>query len=123
MTNYNPPHEARDEKKLAGLIEAIRLGETLPPIVVNGVTALTGSHRIEAYRQARLLADDEPTDAWDNANLDLATVEVSDEQYMAARDALGFADGEEIGDCNAFCAALYDVCDDTAVRAALADQR
>jgi hypothetical protein len=52
MKTYNPPHSPTDAAKLATMVEQIVFGHDLPPIVVSGETALTGSHRIAAYMRA-----------------------------------------------------------------------
>lgn len=102
---YNPPHKATDRNKLAALVRAFRRGDEVQPIVYNGESAITGSHRIAAARIARV---------------DVPAVECAELDY---RRAAYVADVETHGeDFNLFCSALAAVTEDAAVRAALEDQ-
>ena len=106
---YNPPHEVRDVDRLEAMIASLLGGKCLPPIVVIGDSALTGSHRIEAWSQCDMEPD---------------AVEVSDADYIQAMESIGLdAEYDTIGDYNEICAALYRVTDDGDIKAALADQR
>lgn len=46
--NYQPPHEVREDEKLASMIATLESGGELPAIWVNGEFAITGSHRLAA---------------------------------------------------------------------------
>lgn len=48
---YNPPHEVRDTEKLSSMINALKSGQSLPPIIVCGEVAFSGSHRIAAHEK------------------------------------------------------------------------
>lgn len=101
---YNPPHKATDRNKLAALVRAFRRGDEVQPIVYNGESAITGSHRIAAARIARV---------------DVPAVECTELDYRRAAYVAGVDHSE---DCNLFCSALAAVTEDAAVRAALEDQ-
>jgi len=122
MTMYNAPHESRDEEKVASLVEAMRTGQSIPPIVVNGDTAICGSHRIEAAVRADRLREG-MADGWeDTPEIDLPTVEVEDSVIYAAYDKMHITGLDEIGDWNEFCSVVRDICDDDEVKTALSDQ-
>jgi hypothetical protein len=123
MTTYHPPHDAQDEAKLAALMAVLQRGEDLPPIVVHGITAFTGSHRHEAYLRAWALADN-LDEAWENVPAEIPVVEMSDEDYAAMCEELGvgLGDHDQCGDYNAIAAAIYQTTTDDAVREALKDQ-
>lgn len=107
-TYYNPPHEIRDPEKLQSMIDTLRNGGTLPPVVVCGDQALTGSHRIAAWEACQMQAD---------------VVELSNEEYIAAVTAMGLNWEEDtVNDYNEFCEALYAITSDPDVKAAVADQ-
>lgn len=106
--DYNKPHEIRDEKKLQSMIDTLRAGGELPPVLVIGYNALTGSHRLAAW------------EACDRAAI---VIELSDEDYIAAMRAQGLNEWDEIYDYSDFCRALYEVTGDPEIKAAVADQR
>jgi hypothetical protein len=125
MTHYQPPHEVTCEDKLASLIEAFRTNQDITPIAVQGDFAFTGSHRIEAHRQAYELWNTEAA-GWDREKTQepvLEAIEVDDETYLAACAREGVEHHEQIGDYDAICSALYDATDDAELKAALEDQR
>lgn len=106
---YEAPHEVRDRAKLAAMIEVLKTGGSLPPVVVCGETAYTGSHRLAA---------------WAACDMDAEAVEIEDDDYVAAMKLLGL--DPMYDDCrnlNELCEALYQVVTDEAVKAALEDQR
>lgn len=123
METYNPPHEPTDDTKVVRMVEAIRRGGRLPPIVVNGENALTGSHRIEAYRRAGALNEACFGEGWERAELTIPTVEIDDDEYLAACASVDVEHLGELGDYNEQCVALYNSCEREDVRAALEDQR
>ena len=108
MTQYNPPHEVRDDNKLNSMIEALESGKELPPILVQGYTAFTGSHRIAA---------------WDYCEIEAEVVELSYEDYIAAMQEMGLDEYDEIYHLDEFCAAVYKVTNDPDVKSAVKDQQ
>jgi len=66
--HIEPPHQAHERDKLAGMLRALRAGETLPPVLVHAGQAYSGSHRIEA---------------WSRLEMEVDYVEISDEDYDA----------------------------------------
>lgn len=107
-TTYQAPHEVRDAVKLAAMVDALRRGESLPPVVVepNGVRAITGSHRLAA---------------WAALGMEPDALELTDDQYRAACEYYGVEYLDEL-DMEDACRAVYETCGDEAIRAALADQ-
>mgnify|MGYP006402691411 CR=1 FL=1 len=84
MKTYHPPHRWIDADKVSRLVATmLEHGmQAIPPIVVCGEIALTGSHRIAAYDKVLALG----------AELDeMQTVEIEDEDL---RDALKVLDCE-----------------------------
>ena len=115
------PHAVTDRAKLAAMIEQLRCGHDLPPVVVwaDGEHALSGSHRIAAYRAAEQLAW---RDEWAGCQLDLDTIPcvyVSTDEMQAA---LGEDLVDLLDDPNTVCGILYDVTARADLRAALEDQ-
>ena len=47
--NYQAPHEVRDQGKLESMIESLENGGELPPVLVCGEIAYSGSHRLAAW--------------------------------------------------------------------------
>ncbi|MDE0661854.1 MAG: ParB N-terminal domain-containing protein [Gammaproteobacteria bacterium] len=47
-----PPHGVTEPDKFRRLVDAFRRGESVTPIIVVGDTAVTGSHRLAAAREA-----------------------------------------------------------------------
>ncbi len=125
MTDYNSPHEVRDEAKLKSMIKALRAGGELPPIIVCGGDAFTGSHRMAA---------------WDACEMDASVVELTEKEFMQARtisqgyDPLDFNDSDDIEfyhkhvgnlenyDYNEFCEALLKTSQNPEVINAVKDQ-
>ena len=123
MKTYSTLHEVTDWVKFAALVESFRLGRPVTPVVVQGVTALTGSHRIAAY-EAAWRAWSRGERGWENAPEPiLYVIEVSDEDYLAACHLLDVSSHDEIMDFDLFTAALYTVTEDGDLKEALADQR
>lgn len=105
MTPITPPHEVTDESKLESMVAAINAGKALPPVVVSGSDAITGSHRLAA---------------WEACGVSPETIEVTDLDY---RRACYVADCEtHHDDLEAFCAALIAVTADPEIIAAMSDQ-
>jgi len=108
MRYYNPPHQVRDQEMLDAMIQTLESGGDLPPVVVLGDDALTGSHRLAA---------------WEACQMEAEVVEIEDEDYVAAMEHLGLDPiYDDPTDMNELCAALYQVVEDEDVRTALADQ-
>lgn len=70
---YQPPHEVRDQGKLNALVEIMKNGGELPPVLVCGDRAYSGSHRLAAWE----LMDVEPS-----------VVEMGDAEYCEVMKAL-----------------------------------
>jgi hypothetical protein len=106
---YQAPHQVRDKAKLAEMIKTLKNGGTLPPVVVCGEIAYTGSHRLAA---------------WAACGIDADAVEIEDADYVAAMELLDLDPMyDDPRDYNELCDALYRVVTDDAVKTALADQR
>lgn len=121
MRTYNPPHKAHDDAKLASMMAMLRQGIDLPPIVVNGETALSGSHRIAAYQAAQKRRESLDL-AWEDVPDRIPAVELSDADCQAAADYLGVEYLTDARDCNEVARAIHVTTTDPAVRAAIADQ-
>lgn len=74
MCLYDPPHEVREQDKLESMIALLERGESLPPVLVHGVDAYSGSHRLAAWREMEMEPD---------------VIEMTDEQYNATIEAYG----------------------------------
>ena len=124
MTTFLVPlHGVRDPAKLASLVESFRTGRPVPAVVVQGETALTGSHRIAAHEIA-WRAWSRQEEGWDDTEEPtLEMVEVSEDDYLAACRLLGISHHDEVEHFDLFAAALYTATEDDAVKAALVNQR
>lgn len=120
---YTPLHEVCDRAKFAALVESFRLGRPVPPVVVQGETALSGSHRVAAHAAAWRAWDRREAGWEDSLEPTLDTVEVSEEDYAAACGLLGIAWHRDVEHFDLFAAALHAATEDEALKAALADQR
>lgn len=109
MRYYQAPHEVTDEGKFAAMVEVLRNGGSLPPVVVepNEQRALCGSHRIAAWVEAGVSAE---------------ALVLTDDQYLAACEYLNVEYLDEVSDYDDICFAIYQTCGDEDIRAALADQ-
>lgn len=107
MTYYETPHEITDRSKAAGMIKTLRSGNTVPPIVVIGNQAITGSHRVYAANKTEI---------------EIETVEVSDIDYLRACYVIDHDTHHDYPDINNFCAALFAVTDEQELKDALKDQ-
>jgi hypothetical protein len=119
MNVFTPPHEARDFEKLNGMIKTIIDGNDLPPVVVLGDTAFTGSHRIAAYITVDDMAENGDVDIYIH---EIPHVEISDDDYCNAMIDMGYEPGDDICDYSDFCRSLYAVVGDDIIKAALNDQ-
>lgn len=110
MTIYQAPHEVRDTEKLKHMIETLNNGGKLPAVVVIGEFALTGSHRLAA---------------WKACGLSPSVVEISNDEYVAACEMEygNVVTIDEIYDYSEFCDALYITTENDVVKNALEDQR
>lgn len=70
---YQPPHEVRDQVKLNAMVEILKNSGELPPVLVCGDRAYSGSHRLAAWEMMGMEAD---------------VVEMSDEEYCEVMTAL-----------------------------------
>ena len=107
---YEPRHDVTDSKKLQRLIDALERGERLPPVVVQGEIALTGVHRLAAYKALNMAPD---------------VVEVSDDEYRAALIELGLdedATVDEIWDLDLFLETLHSLTKNERLQKALEGQ-
>lgn len=124
MTNFNPPHEVKDKAKLQSMIDTLENGGQLPPVVVYGNDAYTGSHRIAA---------------WDACEMDTQAIELTDQEFILARAMMNGVDDldlndpddmdfyhkhlcQEIYDYDAFLEAVLKVSKNTALLDAAKDQ-
>lgn len=73
MKHFTAPHEVRERSKLAGMIRALRRGESLPPVLVCGEQAYSGSHRIAA---------------WEKMGIEADYIEMTDDEYREVMEAL-----------------------------------
>ena len=92
-----PPMGVTDHSKLAQMVKALENGNTLPPVValIEGEQAFSGSHRIAAYREL---------------DLPIPVVGISDGQYRAAMEHLGYdPDKDDVSDFHEFVDALRDM--------------
>ena len=97
MSRYQPIHEVQDESRLASMRAALARGETLPPIVVCGDVALSGTHRLAA---------------WDAEGVEPVAVEVTDDEYRDAVTVIGLdPDWDDVRDYDELVDALRDVTD------------
>lgn len=64
--NILPPHQVTDNIKLASMIDLLRDGGELPPVLLYGDQSYSGSHRIAA---------------WTELNMDIDYIEIDDDQY------------------------------------------
>jgi len=119
MNFFIAPHEVRDQEKLSSMIDTIVSGSHLPPVVVLGDTAFTGSHRIAAYLAVEKMIDNDEIDIYVD---EIPHVEIEDADYCSAMEDMDLEPGDDISDYNDFCAALYSITDDDGLKAALEDQ-
>lgn len=122
--DYNPPHEVKDKAKLQSMITSLKNGDQLPPVVVYGNDAYTGSHRMAA---------------WDACEMDAQIVELTDEEFILARAVMSGVDdldindsddiefyhkhlAQDVCDYNEFCEALAKVSKNSNVLDAVKDQ-
>lgn len=82
--NYQAPHEVTDQSKLSAMVAALGRGECLPPVLVCGERALTGSYRLAAWATAGIepsvvqVADSDLAKAMKDCGLDPIYDEISD---------------------------------------------
>ncbi len=95
---FIPPHEIRERSKLAGMIRVLRRGEDLPPILVCGEIALSGSHRLVAWCKMNIypeyveITNDEYCQVMDHLGYDPMYNSINDyEEFLNAARYLGFA--------------------------------
>ena len=74
MRDYNAPHEVRDHEKLASMVADLEAGHDLPPVLVCGDSAFTGSHRLAA---------------WKAMEIEPEVVELEDSEYIEIMEKLG----------------------------------
>ena len=71
---YQPPHEVRDQGKLNAMVEILKNGGELPPVLVCGDRAYSGSHRLAA---------------WEMMDVEPSVVEMDDAEYCEVMTGLG----------------------------------
>lgn len=72
--NYQPPHQVREQEKLDEIVEILRNGGELPPVLVCGDIAYSGSYRLAA---------------WGLMGVDPSVVEINDTEYCEVMGKLG----------------------------------
>lgn len=108
MRFFNPPHAVQNLQKLKKMREAIKDGDELPPIVVCGEKALTGTHRIAAYYWYRK---------------EVPYIEIEEILYIEAVKAMGLDPiYDEVRDYSKLAEKIHELTDDGEIKAALADQ-
>lgn len=108
MRFFEPPHTVQDAQKLEKMINVIENGGELPPILLCGEKALTGSHRIAAYNYAET---------------EVPHIEIEEELYVDAVKAMGLDPiYDEVRDYCELAEKMYELTDDDEIKAALADQ-
>jgi len=114
MREFIPPHDVYDFAIMESMVDTLFRGEDLPPIVVNGDYALTGSHRIAAY--------EEYVDRT-GSSIEISYVEIDDEILKKALEVFGVGSFQDIDMLCEFYKLLYNMLDDyPALKAALEDQ-
>lgn len=71
---YQAPHEVREQEKLNSMITTLKNGGELPPVLVCGDRAYSGSHRLAAWAAVEIEPD---------------VVEIDDDEYCKIVEALG----------------------------------
>jgi len=89
MNTYTPIHTPNDTEKLDSIIESIRRGKKITPVLVIGEQALTGSHRVRAFELAyEKYRNQEP--GWEDTEEPvIPVVEIDEETLTAAFGAAG----------------------------------
>ena len=72
--NYVPPHRITDVVKFNSMIETLENGRSLPPIIVCGDIAFSGTHRLAAWKAKGMQPD---------------VIEITDEDVTSAKQFLG----------------------------------
>jgi hypothetical protein len=119
---YNPLHDVKDQNKFGKMVEALRRGETLSPIVADGDDLLTGSHRYAAYVQAwNNWGEGEP--GWQETPEPYIQILEVDEQEMLSTYLVMDASIDLWKEADTVAATLYEITEDQEIRDALRDQR
>jgi hypothetical protein len=121
MRTYRAPHQPNDKDKLQAMMETLKSGKHLPPIVVCGEQAFCGSHRIAAYEDAWRLRDS-LDESWELVPDAIQVVELSDDDYRAACIHADVEFLDDLRDYNEIARAIRETTTDDDVKAALADQ-
>ena len=97
---YQPPHEVRDQVKLNAMVEILKNSGELPPVLVCGDRAYSGSHRLVAWEMMGMeadvveMSDEEYCEVMTALDLDPMYDEATDlEEFLIAAQALGFGIG------------------------------
>ena len=97
---YQPPHEVRDQNKLDAMVEILKNGGELPPVLVCGDRAYSGSHRLAAWEMMGMeadvveMSDDEYCEVMTALDLDPMYDEAEDfEEFLNVAQSLGLAVG------------------------------
>ena len=78
---FEPYHEVREPAKVRAMVRSLEAGEELPPIIVMGDKALSGVHRLAAWK----IAEETPD-----------VIEIDDADYVAAMESKGYEPGDHI---------------------------
>jgi len=101
VTKYiNPPHRAFDINKLKGMIKTLKSGKDLPPVLIQGDQAYSGSHRLSAWKEMGMepnykeITDKDYIKIMKSMNLDPVYDTVNDfEPFLEKAMSLGLAKG------------------------------
>lgn len=122
LDEIKAPHGVRDNEKLESIMQSMRNGDEITPVVVDLMgRALCGSHRIAAYNKL--------TDAGEEIESP-EVIELTDEEMVAADEwAQSFAGPKGLWggidlyyDFDLLCRAVVETTTREEVKAALADQ-
>lgn len=128
--NFIPPHEVRDQEKFKSMVSSIKSGNTLPAVVVYGLNAYTGSHRIAACIEAdteiesiEICRDDYVKTIASINGMDIEDVMSFDESDIDEVEEIIYGQGwDNVCDFNVFCESLYAITNDENIKNAIKDQ-
>lgn len=120
--DLRPPNPVRDPLKYQSMIEDLRVGRRLPPVVRWRNRLLTGSHRFYATEYAHRQWEQGATD-WENSpEPELTIYDISDSDLHKALTKLGIKHIDDIKNWNPLAKAIHQTTSDPNVRAAVKDQ-
>jgi|JI9StandDraft_2_1071091.scaffolds.fasta_scaffold03069_12 hypothetical protein len=122
MNTYTPIHTPNDTEKLDSIIESIRRGKKITPVLVIGEQALTGSHRVRAFELAyEKYRNQEP--GWEDTEEPvIPVVEIDEETLTAACQVIGAESVADVVHFDELYAAIERVTDSDEIKSAVADQ-